>query len=76
MAESVLLESSLSFLGAGVQPPQSSWGNMLNEAQSLTVLSSMPWLWVPPGLMIALVVLSAMAVGDGIRDAIDPRKNS
>ncbi|HLS73047.1 MAG TPA: oligopeptide ABC transporter permease [Actinomycetaceae bacterium] len=76
VAESVLLESSLSFLGAGVQPPQSSWGNMLNEAQSLTVLSSMPWLWVPPGLMIALVVLSAMAVGDGIRDAIDPRKNS
>ena len=76
VAESVLLESSLSFLGAGVQPPQSSWGNMLNEAQSLTVLSSMPWLWVPPGLMIALTVLSAMAVGDGIRDAIDPRKNS
>lgn len=75
VAESVLLESSLSFLGAGVQPPQSSWGNMLNEAQSLTVLSSMPWLWVPPGLMIAIVVLSAMAIGDGIRDAIDPRKN-
>lgn len=75
VAEAVLLESSLSFLGAGVQPPQSSWGNMLNEAQSLTVLSSMPWLWVPPGLMIAITVLSAMAVGDGIRDAIDPRKN-
>ena len=75
VAEAVLLESSLSFLGAGVQPPESSWGNMLNEAQSLTVLSSMPWLWVPPGLMIAITVLSAMAVGDGIRDAIDPRKN-
>lgn len=75
VAESVLLESSLSFLGAGVQPPQSSWGNMLNEAQSLTVLSSMPWLWVPAGLMIAITVLSAMAIGDGIRDAIDPRKN-
>jgi len=76
VAEAVLLESSLSFLGAGVQPPESSWGNMLNEAQSLTVLSSMPWLWVPPGLMIAITVLSAMAVGDGIRDAIDPRKNN
>jgi peptide/nickel transport system permease protein len=75
VAGAVLLESSLSFLGAGVQPPQSSWGNMLNEAQSLTVLSSMPWLWVPPGLMIAITVLSAMAIGDGIRDAIDPRKN-
>jgi peptide/nickel transport system permease protein len=76
VAEAVLLESSLSFLGAGVQPPESSWGNMLNEAQSLTVLSSMPWLWVPAGLMIAITVLSAMAVGDGIRDAIDPRKNT
>jgi peptide/nickel transport system permease protein len=75
VAESVLLESSLSFLGAGVQPPESSWGNMLNEAQSLTVLSSMPWLWVPAGLMIAVTVLSAMAIGDGVRDAIDPRKN-
>lgn len=76
VAESVLLESSLSFLGAGVQPPESSWGNMLNEAQSLTVLSSMPWLWVPAGLMIAITVLSAMAIGDGVRDAIDPRKNN
>jgi peptide/nickel transport system permease protein len=76
VAEAVLLESSLSFLGAGVQPPESSWGNMLNEAQSLTVLSSMPWLWVPPGLMIAITVLSAMAIGDGVRDAIDPRKNN
>lgn len=76
VAEAVLLESSLSFLGAGVQPPQSSWGNMLNEAQSLTVLSSMPWLWLPAGLMIAITVLSAMAIGDGIRDAIDPRKNN
>lgn len=75
VSEAVLLESALSFLGAGVQPPRSSWGNMLTEAQSLTVLSSMPWLWLPPGIMIAATVLSAMAVGDGIRDAIDPRKN-
>lgn len=75
VSEAVLLESALSFLGAGVRPPQSSWGNMLTEAQSLTVLAGMPWLWVPPGVMIALTVLSAMAVGDGIRDAIDPRKS-
>lgn len=75
VSEAVLLESALSFLGAGVQPPQSSWGNMLTEAQSLTVLSSMPWLWIPAGVFIALTVFSAMAVGDGIRDAIDPRKN-
>ncbi|MGC0251247.1 oligopeptide ABC transporter permease [Pseudactinotalea sp. Z1748] len=75
VSEAVLLESALSFLGAGVQPPQASWGNTLTEAQSLTVLSSMPWMWIPAGLMIALTVLSAMAVGDGVRDAIDPRKN-
>ncbi|WP_353114695.1 ABC transporter permease [Microbacterium sp.] len=75
VSEAVLLESALSFLGAGVRPPQASWGNMLTEAQSLTVLSSMPWLWLPPGIMIALTVLSAMAIGDGIRDAIDPRRN-
>lgn len=75
VSEAVLLESALSFLGAGVQPPQSSWGNMLTEAQSITVLSSMPWLWIPAGTLIALTVLSAMAVGDGLRDAIDPRKN-
>lgn len=75
VSEAVLLESALSFLGAGVQPPQSSWGNMLTEAQSLTALSSMPWLWLPPGLLIAVTVLSAMAIGDGLRDAIDPRRN-
>ncbi|WP_165808010.1 oligopeptide ABC transporter permease [Microbacterium sp. TPD7012] len=75
VSEAVLLESALSFLGAGVRPPQASWGNMLTEAQSLTVLSSMPWLWLPPGIMIALTVLCAMAVGDGIRDAIDPKRN-
>lgn len=76
VSEAVLLESALSFLGAGVRPPQASWGNMLTEAQSLAVLSSMPWLWLPPGILIAVTVLSAMAVGDGIRDAIDPRRNA
>ncbi|WP_420111375.1 oligopeptide ABC transporter permease [Pseudactinotalea sp.] len=76
VSEAVLLESALSFLGAGVRPPQPSWGNMLTEAQSLTVLSSMPWLWLPPGLMIAATVLSAMALGDGVRDAVDPRRNA
>ena len=70
----MLLESSLSFLGAGVQPPQSSWGNMLNEAQSLTILQSMPWLWLPPGILIAIAVLAVNFVGDGLRDAADPSR--
>jgi peptide/nickel transport system permease protein len=69
----ILTEASLSFLGLGVQPPTASWGNMLFEAQSLRVLENMPWLWVPPGLMIALAVLSINFVGDGLRDALDPR---
>ena len=49
VAQAILLEAALSFLGLGVRPPQPSWGNMLNEAQSLTILESMPWLWLPPG---------------------------
>ena len=72
MAGAILLEAGLSFLGLGVQPPTASWGNMLNEAQSLPVLESMPWLWLPPGAMIALAVLSINFIGDGLRDAFDP----
>ena len=72
IANAILLEAGLSFLGLGVQPPTSSWGNMLTDAQSLTVLESMPWLWLPPGAMIALAVLSINFIGDGLRDALDP----
>lgn len=73
IASSIILEASLSFLGMGVQPPTASWGNMLNEAQSLTVLATQPWLWLPPGLMILLAVLSINFMGDGLRDAMDPK---
>jgi peptide/nickel transport system permease protein len=72
IANAILLEAGLSFLGLGVQPPTASWGNMLTDAQSLTVLESMPWLWIPPGIMIALAVLSINFIGDGLRDALDP----
>jgi peptide/nickel transport system permease protein len=72
IAIAILLEAGLSFLGLGVQSPQASWGNMLNAAQSLTVLESMPWLWIPPGVMIAVAVLSINFIGDGLRDALDP----
>lgn len=74
VASSILLESALSFLGLGVQPPTPSWGNMLTDAQSLTILRSMPWLWIPPGLLIALTVLAVNFFGDGLRDAIDPNQ--
>ncbi|MGQ0570716.1 MAG: oligopeptide ABC transporter permease [Armatimonadota bacterium] len=73
MATAILLEASLSFLGMGVQPPTASWGNMLNDAQSMSVLARMPWMWVPPGLAIAISVLSINLLGDGLRDALDPR---
>ncbi|WP_199700554.1 oligopeptide ABC transporter permease [Jiangella rhizosphaerae] len=75
VAGAILSEAVLSFLGLGVQPPQASWGNMLNDAQSLTVIQSMPWLWLPPGLAIAATVLSVNFVGDGLRDAVDPRQS-
>lgn len=74
VATGILVEAGLSFLGLGVQPPQPSWGNMLNDAQSLTVISSMPWLWLPPGILVALSVLSVNFIGDGLRDAADPRQ--
>lgn len=71
-ANAILVEAALSFLGMGVQPPTPSWGNMLTDAQSLTVLERMPWLWVPPGFMILISVLVINFVGDGLRDALDP----
>ncbi|NUR90436.1 MAG: ABC transporter permease [Nonomuraea sp.] len=73
VAQMILLEAVLSFLGLGVQPPQASWGNMLNDAQNLTLIQTMPWLWLPPGLAIALTVLAVNFVGDGLRDAVDPK---
>ncbi|WP_246943132.1 oligopeptide ABC transporter permease [Bacillus pinisoli] len=73
IAFAIIMEASLSFLGMGVQPPTASWGNMLTEAQSLTVLAQQPWLWLPPGLMIVLAVISINFMGDGLRDAVDPK---
>ncbi len=72
MAISILDEAGLSFIGMGVQPPTASLGNMLNGAQSLTVLTKLPWLWISPGLMIVLLVVCVNFTGDALRDAIDP----
>lgn len=72
-AQAIIQESALSFLGMGVQPPQASWGNILYAAQSITVLSSKPWLWVPPGILLILTVTSINFIGDGIRDALDSK---
>lgn len=73
IASAIILESSLSFLGMGVQPPAASWGNMLYNAQSITILTSRPWMWVPPGLALVITILSINFIGNGLRDALDPK---
>jgi len=73
VASAIILEAGLSFLGLGVRIPTPSWGEMINAAQSPTVLIDTPWLWISPGVAIALTVLSVNFIGDGLRDALDPR---
>ena len=72
-AISILDEAALSFLGMGVQPPTASLGNLLNGAQSISILTGKPWLWLPAGLAIILLVVCINLVGDALRDALDPR---
>jgi peptide/nickel transport system permease protein len=71
VARAILLESYVSYLGYGIQPPTPSWGNMLNNAQEY--LTSAPWLAIIPGAVIALAVTGFNFLGDGLRDALDPR---
>ena len=71
IAAAIIAEAALSFLGLGQQPPAPSWGSMLNAAQRF--LTNAPWMALWPGLAIFLVVLSFNLVGDGLRDALDPR---
>lgn len=72
-AISILDEAALSFLGMGVQPPTASLGNLLNGAQSISILTGKPWLWLPAGITIILLVTCINLVGDALRDAMDPR---
>ncbi len=74
VANAILSEAYISFLGLGVQPPTATWGNMLNGANNY--LDSAPWLWFFPGLLILLTVLSINFLGDGLRDALDPRSRT
>jgi peptide/nickel transport system permease protein len=70
-ATAILAEAALSYLGLGTQPPQPSWGRMLNEAQ--TAIFQAPLLAVYPGVAIMLSVLGLNLIGDGLRDLLDPR---
>lgn len=73
IANAILLEAGLSFLGQGVQPPTPSWGNMVESARSLDILENLPWTWVAPGLFIVFTVVSINFIGDALRDAVDPK---
>ncbi len=74
VANAILAEAYISFLGLGVQPPTATWGNMLDGANNY--LDTAPWLWFFPGLLILLTVLSINFLGDGLRDALDPRSRT
>ena len=71
IAGAIIAESSLSFLGLGVQPPTPSWGGMLNTAKNY--MTQAPWMAIWPGLSIFVTVLAFNLFGDGLRDALDPR---
>lgn len=69
----ILMESTMSFLGIGVGVPYASWGNMVSSVKDNVVMKNCPWIWIAPGVMILLTVLAFNCVGDGLRDAFDPR---
>ena len=71
VANAILLEAALSFLGAGVRPPNPSWGTMISEGVDRIVTA--PYLAIVPGAMLVLTVLALNVFGDGVRDALDPR---
>lgn len=73
ISNAMITESALSFLGAGVQPPQASWGNIIQAATSLIVLTKRWWIWIPAGLCLVVTIVCINFVGEGIRDALDPK---
>ncbi len=75
LASAILTEAYVSFLGLGVQPPTSTWGNMMQQAQSFIIRGAW-WMWVFPSLLIVLTILCINLLGDGLRDAFDPRSAS
>ncbi|MEK5059977.1 peptide ABC transporter permease [Paenibacillus sp. FSL H7-0326] len=73
VASMILSESALSYLGLGVVPPTPSWGNMISDANSLIEFRKRPWVWIPPGVCILVTVIGINLIGDGLRDALDPK---
>lgn len=73
ISSAIITESALSFLGSGVQPPTPSWGNIIYAAQNIIVLSRRPWAWMPAGICLIVTIVSINFIGEGIRDALDPK---
>lgn len=73
IGDTIIMESTMSFLGVGVLPPMASWGQMVSDGNNLMIFKLRPWLWMPAGFCILLTVLSVNLVGDGLRDALDPK---
>lgn len=73
MAGAILTEATLSFLGLGITPPVPTWGNMVERARDQFIFNNMQWMWMPPGIMIMLTVLAINLLGEGLRDAFDPK---
>ncbi|MGG6312942.1 oligopeptide ABC transporter permease [Paenibacillus macerans] len=73
VAGAILYESSMSFLGLGVVPPTPSWGNLIADANNLIDFRKRPWLWIPPGMCILITTVAINLIGDGLRDALDPK---
>jgi peptide/nickel transport system permease protein len=74
LANAILTEAYVSFLGLGVQPPTATWGNMMDQAQSF-ILRGVWWMWVFPSIFIVFTILCINLMGDGLRDAFDPRSS-
>ncbi len=73
ISSAIITESSLSFLGAGIQVPQSSWGNIINAAKKMAVLTDKVWIWIPASVVLLVTVVCINLIGEGIRDALDPK---
>lgn len=76
VANGILAEAALSFLGLGVAQPEPSWGNMLSAAQSMRVLSYEWWLWVPPGVAIVSMVLAVNLIGEALSRVLNPQSTA
>ena len=74
MGGAILTEAALSFLGLGVIPPTPTWGNMIERARDSFIFRKNPWVWIPPGILIILTVVSINLLGEGLRDAFDPKE--